>query len=180
MLFDDPRHRCGDPGPGPTRRFYFESVGSPSANSRIDHWRMRALMPLVSEDGTSISVPRAMRCGTDGFAETGMPIDGDTRVRSFWTKQRAAMKFRSSRNQQDARDGGDWHFDPDARWHFRPAACGHLSAAGPRAVFSRDAPAPRARIILRPESGRAVTRKQAVRVSNLVASCRCKFDIFRA
>ncbi|HBR37017.1 MAG TPA: flagellar M-ring protein FliF, partial [Sulfitobacter pontiacus] len=48
-----------------------------------------------------------------------------------------------------------------------------------REPFSRDAPAPRASIILRPESGRAVTRKQAVAVSNLVASAVADLDISR-
>jgi flagellar M-ring protein FliF len=111
------------------------------------------------------------------LAETGMPIDGDPGWELFDESSGLAMNsFLQKINKMRAMEGelarSIQTLDgiSSARVHL---------VLPDREPFSRDAPAPRASIILRPESGRAVTRKQAVAVSNLVASAVADLDISR-
>lgn len=156
----------------------YSNLSITSANSIEATLANAGFDAMVSEDGTSISVPRgdAVRARMV-LAETGMPIDGDPGWELFDENSGLAMNsFLQKINKMRAMEGelarSIQTLDGIA------SARVHLVLPD-REPFSRDAPAPRASIILRPESGRAVTRKQAVAVSNLVASAVANLDLSR-
>lgn len=132
----------------------------------------------VSEDGSSISVPRADAARARMvLAESGVSIDGDTGWELFDDKSGLAMNsFLQKINRTRAMEGelarSIQTLDgiSTARVHL---------VLPDREPFSREAPAPRASIIIRPEPGRAVNRNQAIAVRNLVASAVAELDLSR-
>jgi flagellar M-ring protein FliF len=133
---------------------------------------------MVSEDGSSVSVPRA-----DGararmaLAETGVPVDGDPGWELFDEKSGLAMNsFLQKINRVRAMEGelarSIQTLDgiSSARVHL---------VLPDREPFSREAPSPRGSVILRSVAGRAITRKQAIAVRTLVASSVPELEISR-
>ncbi|GAA6176170.1 flagellar basal-body MS-ring/collar protein FliF [Sulfitobacter pacificus] len=133
---------------------------------------------MVSEDGSSVSVPRA-----DGararmaLAETGVPVDGDPGWELFDEKSGLAMNsFLQKINRVRAMEGelarSIQTLDgiSSARVHL---------VLPDREPFSREAPAPRGSVVLRSSAGRAVTRKQAIAVRTLVASSVAELEVSR-
>ncbi len=133
---------------------------------------------MVSEDGSSVLVPRS-----DGararmaLAETGVPVDGDPGWELFDEKSGLAMNsFLQKINRVRAMEGelarSIQTLDgiSTARVHL---------VLPDREPFSREAPSPRSSIIIRPEPGRAITRKQAIAVRTLVASAVAELELSR-
>lgn len=133
---------------------------------------------MVSEDGASVMVPR-----TEGararmvLAERGVAIDGDPGWELFDEKSGLAMNsFLQKINRTRAMEGelarSIQTLDgiSTARVHL---------VLPDREPFSRETPDPRASIIIRPEAGRTVNRKQAIAVRNLVASAVAELDLSR-
>lgn len=132
----------------------------------------------VSEDGSAISVPRSDAARARMvLAESGVSIDGDPGWELFDEQSGLAMNsFLQKINRSRAMEGelarSIQTLDgiSSARVHL---------VLPDREPFSREAPAPRASIIIRPEPGRAVNRKQAIAVRNLVASAVAELDLSR-
>lgn len=133
---------------------------------------------MVSEDGSSVSVPRS-----DGararmaLAETGVPVDGDPGWELFDEKSGLAMNsFLQKINRVRAMEGelarSIQTLDgiSSARVHL---------VLPDREPFSREAPSPRGSVILRSSAGRAITRKQAIAVRTLVASSVAELEVSR-
>ncbi len=133
---------------------------------------------MVSEDGSSVSVPRS-----DGararmaLAETGVQVDGDPGWELFDEKSGLAMNsFLQKINRVRAMEGelarSIQTLDgiSSARVHL---------VLPDREPFSREAPSPRGSVILRSGAGRAITRKQAIAVRTLVASSVPELEISR-
>ncbi|HDZ79775.1 MAG TPA: flagellar M-ring protein FliF [Roseobacter sp.] len=154
----------------------YSSLSVTSANSIEATLTNAGFSVLLSEDSSRVSVPRSdvVRARMI-LAETGMPVDGDPGWELFDESSGLAMNsFLQKINRLRAMEGelarSIQTLDGIA------SARVHLVLPD-REPFSREAPAPRASIILRPESGRAVNRKQAVAVRNLVASAVASLDI---
>ena len=132
----------------------------------------------VSEDGSSVSVPRSDSARARMvLAESGVSIDGDPGWELFDEQSGIAMNsFLQKINRTRAMEGelarSIQTLDgiSTARVHL---------VLPDREPFSREAPAPRASIIVRPEQGRAVNRKQAIAVRTLVASAVAELDVSR-
>ena len=156
----------------------YSNLSVTSANSIEATLANAGFKVLVSEDGSSVSVPRpdAARARMV-LAESGVPIDGDPGWELFDEKSGLAMNsFLQKINRMRAMEGelarSIQTIDgiSTARVHL---------VLPDREPFSREAPSPRASIIVRPEPGRAVTRKQAVAVRTLVASAVAELDLAR-
>lgn len=132
----------------------------------------------VSEDGSAVSVPRSDAARARMvLAETGVPIDGDPGWELFDEKSGLAMNsFLQKINRVRAMEGelarSIQTLDgiSSARVHL---------VLPDREPFSREAPSPRASVIMRPEPGRAITRKQAITVRTLVASSVAELELSR-
>ena len=132
----------------------------------------------ISDNGTSVLVPRAdLNRARMVLAETGIPIDGEPgwelfdeasglTMNSFLQKvnRLRAMEGELARSIQTI-DGVQ-----SARVHL---------VLPEREAFSREAPIPRASVIIRPVPGRAISRKQAMAVRNLIASAVAELDLNR-
>ncbi|WP_370399481.1 flagellar basal-body MS-ring/collar protein FliF [Sulfitobacter sp. JB4-11] len=133
---------------------------------------------LVGPDGTTISVPQSDKARARMvLAETGMPIDGDPGWELFDQQGGMAMNsFLQKINRVRAMEGelarSIQTLDGIA------SARVHLVLPD-REPFTREAPTPRASVILRPQAGRAVSRKEAIAVRNLVASAVAELDLTR-
>lgn len=133
---------------------------------------------MVGPDGTTISVPQSDTARARMIlAETGMPIDGDPGWELFDQQGGLAMNsFLQKINRVRAMEGelarSIQTLDGIA------SARVHLVLPD-REPFTRDAPTPRASVILRPQAGRAVSRKEAISVRNLVASAVAELDLTR-
>lgn len=133
---------------------------------------------MVGPDGTTISVPQSDTARARMvLAETGMPIDGDPGWELFDQQGGMAMNsFLQKINRVRAMEGelarSIQTLDGIA------SARVHLVLPD-REPFSREAPTPRASVILRPQAGRAVSRKEAIAVRNLVASAVAELDLTR-
>lgn len=133
---------------------------------------------MVGPDGTTISVPQTDTARARMvLAETGMPIDGDPGWELFDQQGGIAMNsFLQKINRVRAMEGelarSIQTLDGIA------SARVHLVLPD-REPFTRDAPTPRASVILRPQAGRAVSRKEAISVRNLVASAVAELDLTR-
>ncbi|MBM1312065.1 flagellar M-ring protein FliF [Sulfitobacter mediterraneus] len=156
----------------------YSNLSVTSANSIEATLANAGFKVSVSEDGSSVSVPRpdAARARMV-LAESGVAIDGDPGWELFDEKSGLAMNsFLQKINRMRAMEGelarSIQTIDgiSTARVHL---------VLPDREPFSREAPAPRASIIVRPEPGRAVTRKQAVAVRTLVASAVAELDLAR-
>lgn len=131
---------------------------------------------LITDNGSSVSVPRSdAGRARMVLAETGIPIDGDPGWELFDESSGLAMNsFLQKINKMRAMEGElarsiqTLNGIASARVHL---------VLPDREPFSRDTPSPRASIILRPEAGSAVSRKQAEAVRNLVASSVAGLDI---
>ncbi len=132
----------------------------------------------VSPDGSSVSVPRA-----EGprarmvLAEAGVAIDGEPGWELFDDQSGLAMNsFLQKINRIRALEGelarSIQTLDgiSSARVHL---------VLPEREPFSRVASSPSGSIIVRPEAGHAVTRKQAIAVRNLVASAVPDLELHR-
>ena len=133
---------------------------------------------MVGPDGTTISVPQSDTARARMvLAETGMPIDGDPGWELFDQQGGLAMNsFLQKINRVRAMEGelarSIQTLDGIA------SARVHLVLPD-REPFTREAPTPRASVILRPQAGRAVSRKEAISVRNLVASAVAELDLTR-
>lgn len=133
---------------------------------------------MVGPDGTTISVPQTDTARARMvLAETGMPIDGDPGWELFDQQGGLAMNsFLQKINRVRAMEGelarSIQTLDGIA------SARVHLVLPD-REPFTREAPTPRASVILRPQAGRAVSRKEAISVRNLVASAVAELDLTR-
>lgn len=132
----------------------------------------------VADDGATVSVPRpdAARARMV-LAESGVSIDGDLGWELFDEQSGLAMNsFLQKINRSRAMEGelarSIQTLDGIA------SARVHLVLPD-REPFSREAPAPRASIIIRPDPGRTVNRNQAIAVRNLVASAVAELDLSR-
>lgn len=132
----------------------------------------------LSEDGASVMVPRSDSARARMvLAETGVPIDGDPGWELFDEKSGLAMNsFLQKINRVRAMEGelarSIQTLDgiSTARVHL---------VLPDREPFSRESPSPRGSIIIRPEPGRAITRKQAIAVRTLVASAVSELELSR-
>lgn len=132
----------------------------------------------MGDDGGSVLVPRSEASRARMvLAENGVSIDGDPGWELFDEQSGLAMNsFLQKINRTRAMEGelarSIQTLDgiSTARVHL---------VLPDREPFSREAPEPRASIILRPEAGRGVNRKQAVAVRNLVASAVAELDLSR-
>lgn len=132
----------------------------------------------LSDDGTGVLVPREdIVRARMVLAETGIPIDGEPgwelfdeasglTMNSFLQKvnRLRAMEGELSRSIQTL-DGVQ-----SARVHL---------VLPEREAFTRETPSPRASVIVRSVPGRAISRKQALAIRNLVASAVAELDLTR-
>ena len=133
---------------------------------------------VMSEDGTSVSVPASdMARARMVLAETGIPIEGDPGWELFDESTGLAMNsFMQRVNRLRAMEGElarsiqTLEGVQSARVHL---------VLPEREAFSRERPNPRASVIVRPVPGRAISRKQATAVRNLVASSVAELDLNR-
>ena len=133
---------------------------------------------VMSEDGTSVSVPASdMARARMVLAETGIPIEGDPGWELFDESTGLAMNsFMQRVNRLRAMEGElarsiqTLEGVQSARVHL---------VLPEREAFSRERPSPRASVIVRPVPGRAISRKQATAVRNLVASSVAELDLNR-
>ena len=133
---------------------------------------------VMSEDGTSVSVPASdMARARMVLAETGIPIEGDPGWELFDDSTGLAMNsFMQRVNRLRAMEGElarsiqTLEGVQSARVHL---------VLPEREAFSRERPSPRASVIVRPVPGRAISRKQATAVRNLVASSVAELDLNR-
>jgi flagellar M-ring protein FliF len=156
----------------------YSNLSVTSANSIEATLANAGFKVQLSEDGSSVLVPRS-----DGararmvLAETGVPIDGDPGWELFDENSGLAMNsFLQKINRVRAMEG-------ELARSIQTLDC--ISSARVHLVlpdrepFSREAPAPRGSIIVRPEPGRTVTRQQAIAVRTLVASAVAELELAR-
>jgi flagellar M-ring protein FliF len=132
----------------------------------------------MSEDGSSVSVPRQdMVRARMVLAETGIPIDGEPGWELFDETSGLAMNsFLQKVNRLRAMEGelarSIQTLDgvQSARVHL---------VLPEREPFSREVPSPRASVIVRAVPGRAISRKQAIAIRNLIASAVADLDLTR-
>jgi len=133
---------------------------------------------LVSDDGGTISVPRSdMARARMILAETGLPIGGEAGWELFDEKSGLAMNsFLQQVNRLRAMEG-ELARSVQTLDGIQSARV-HL-VLPQREAFSRDRPDPRASVIVRSVAGRAITRKQAIAIRNLVASAVAELELGR-
>lgn len=156
----------------------YSNLSATSANAIEATLANAGFNVTVSEDGSAVSVPRSDAARARMvLAESGVSIDGDPGWELFDEQSGLAMNsFLQKINRSRAMEGelarSIQTLDgiSSARVHL---------VLPDREPFSREAPAPRASIIIRPEPGRAVNRKQAIAVRNLVASAVAELDLSR-
>ena len=132
----------------------------------------------VSSDGSSVLVPRNdLARARMVLAESGIPIDGDPGWELFDQQSGLAMNsFMQKVNRLRAMEGElarsiqTLEGVQSARVHL---------VMPEREPFSREAPNPRASVIVRASSGRAISRKQAMSIRNLVSSAVADLDLRR-
>jgi len=132
----------------------------------------------MSEDGSSVSVPRAdLARARMALAEAGLPIEGDPGWELFDENSGLAMNsFMQKVNRLRAMEGElarsiqTMDGVQSARVHL---------VLPEREAFSRERPEPRASVIVRPMPGRTITRKQAVSIRNLIASSVAELELGR-
>ncbi|MGV6810856.1 MAG: flagellar basal-body MS-ring/collar protein FliF [Brevirhabdus sp.] len=132
----------------------------------------------VSDDGTSVAVPQEdIVRARMVLAESGVPIDGDPGWELFDQSNGLAMNsFLQKVNRLRAMEGelarSIQTLDgmQSARVHL---------VLPEREPFSRETPQPRASVVVRPIPGRAISRKQALSIRNLVASAVAELDLSR-
>jgi len=156
----------------------YSNLSVTSANSIESALTNAGFNVLVAEDGSTVSVPQSDAARARMvLAESGVAIDGDPGWELFDDQSGLAMNsFLQKINRTRAMEGelarSIQTLDgiSTARVHL---------VLPDREPFSREAPAPRASIIIRPDPGRAVNRKQAIAVRNLVASAVAELDLSR-
>ncbi|WP_372886155.1 flagellar basal-body MS-ring/collar protein FliF [Shimia sp.] len=132
----------------------------------------------VSDDGSSVLVPREdLVRARMVLAETGIPIDGEAGWELFDDASGLTMNsFLQKVNRLRALEGelarSIQTLDgvQSARVHL---------VLPERDAFAREAPVPRASVIVRSVPGRAVSRKQAMSIRNLIASAVAELDLTR-
>ncbi|GHG85351.1 flagellar basal-body MS-ring/collar protein FliF [Pseudodonghicola xiamenensis] len=132
----------------------------------------------MSEDGSSVSVPRAdLARARMVLAEAGLPIEGDPGWELFDENSGLAMNsFMQKVNRLRAMEGElarsiqTMDGVQSARVHL---------VLPEREAFSRERPEPRASVIVRPLPGRTISRKQAVSIRNLIASAVAELELGR-
>lgn len=156
----------------------YSNLSATSANAIEATLANAGFNVTIAEDGSSVSVPRSDAARARMvLAESGVSIDGDPGWELFDEQSGLAMNsFLQKINRSRAMEGelarSIQTLDgiSNARVHL---------VLPDREPFSREAPAPRASIIIRPEPGRTVNRKQAIAVRNLVASAVAELDLSR-
>ena len=156
----------------------YSDLSITSANAIEAALANAGLNVTMSEDGSSVLVPRSDTARARMIlAESGVSIDGDPGWELFDEQGGLAMNsFLQKINRTRAMEGelarSIQTLDgiSTARVHL---------VLPDREPFSRETPTPRASIILRPEPGRAVNRKQATAVRNLVAAAVAELDLSR-
>ncbi|SHH79730.1 flagellar basal-body MS-ring/collar protein FliF [Cognatishimia maritima] len=132
----------------------------------------------MSEDGQSVMVPaNHLARARMVLAETGLPIEGDPGWELFDENSGLAMNtFMQRVNRLRAMEGElarsiqTLEGVQSARVHL---------VLPEREAFSRERPNPRASVIVRAVPGRAVSRKQASAIRNLVASSVAELELGR-
>ncbi len=132
----------------------------------------------VSDDGASVLVPRDdLVRARMVLAETGIPIDGEAGWELFDEASGLTMNsFLQKVNRLRALEGelarSIQTLDgvQSARVHL---------VLPERDAFARETPIPRASVIVRSVPGRAVSRKQALSIRNLIASAVADLDLTR-
>lgn len=133
---------------------------------------------IMSEDGSSVMVPASdMARARMVLAETGIPIEGDPGWELFDDSTGLAMNtFMQRVNRLRAMEGElarsiqTLEGVQSARVHL---------VLPEREAFSRERANPRASVIVRSVAGRAISRKQALAVRNLVASSVSELELNR-
>lgn len=132
----------------------------------------------VSDDGVSVLVPREdLVRARMVLAETGVPVDGEAGWELFDDASGLTMNsFLQKVNRLRALEGelarSIQTLDgvQSARVHL---------VLPERDAFARETPVPRASVIVRSVPGRAVSRKQAMSIRNLIASAVAELDLTR-
>ena len=133
---------------------------------------------VLSEDGTSVSVPASdMARARMVLAETGIPIEGDPGWELFDESTGLAMNSFMQRVNRLRAMEGELARSIETLEGVQSARV-HL-VLPEREAFSRERPSPRASVIVRPIPGRAISRKQATAIRNLVASSVAELDLNR-
>ena len=133
---------------------------------------------MVGPDGTTISVPQSDTARARMvLAETGMPIDGDPGWELF--DQQGGLAMNSFLQKINRVRAMEWELARSIQTLDGIAAARVHLVLPDREPFTREAPTPRASVILRPQAGRAVSRKEAISVRNLVASAVAELDLTR-
>ncbi|NRB02710.1 MAG: flagellar M-ring protein FliF [Rhodobacteraceae bacterium] len=156
----------------------FTNLSTGSANSVQTTLSSAGINAAISEDGSGVSVPREdLARARMVVAEAGGPVDGEPGWELFDDQSGLAMNsFLQRVNRLRAMEGElarsikTLDGIQSARVHL---------VLPEREPFSTEIPAPRASVILRPNSGRAVTKKQAIAVRNLVASAVSELEVGR-
>lgn len=152
---------------------------TPTNAARIDTALISAgFDTMVSEDGKTISVRRSdLARARMVLAETGLPIRGDAGWELFdensgWAMNSFLQRINRLRAMEGelARSIQTLDGVQSARVHL---------VLPQREAFSRAAPSPRASVIVRAIPGRAIDRKQAIAIRNLVASAVAELDLNR-
>ena len=156
----------------------FSNLTAVSANSVQATLSTAGINSTVSEDGTVVSVPRHdLARARMVVAEQGGAIDGEPGWELFDDQSGLAMNsFLQKVNKLRAMEGElarsikTLDGVQSARVHL---------VLPEREPFSTETPVPQASVILRPSAGRAVTKKQAIAVRNLVASAVSELEVGR-
>lgn len=132
----------------------------------------------MSEDGTSVSVPRTdVARARMVLAELGLPIEGEPGWELFDDASGLAMNSFMQRINRLRAMEGELARSIQTLEGLQSARV-HL-VLPEREAFSREKPTPRASVIARAVSGRAITRKQAMAIRNLVASAVADLELGR-
>lgn len=156
----------------------FSNLTAGTANSAQATLSAAGINAAVSEDGSVLSVARQdLARARMVIAELGGPIDGEPGWEIFDDQSGLAMNsFLQKVNRLRAMEGElarsikTLDGVQSARVHL---------VLPERQPFSAETPDPQASVILRPSAGRAVSKKQAIAVRNLVASAVSDLEVGR-
>ena len=152
---------------------------SPANAARVDTALSTAgIRTKMSEDGAAVSVPREdLARSRMILAEAGLPIQGEAGWELFDNKSGLAMNSFLQRINRLRAMEGELARSIQTLDGIQSARV-HL-VMPQREAFSRTKVEPRASVIVRPIPGRAVSRKQAIAIRNLIASSVAGLDLGR-
>jgi flagellar M-ring protein FliF len=154
---------------GSDQALLYKDLSMASANSIESSLIGAGFDARISEDGTSVTVPRTdLARARMVLAEIGMPVEGEPGWELFDGRSGLAMNSFMQRVSRLRAMEGELARSIQTMEGIQSARV-HL-VLPEREAFSRERPDPRASIILRAAPGTTIERRQAIAIRNLVAS----------